>query len=169
MLVNQKIVKLKLNVAACCFSMWWNFVKWNKWIHVCYWGCRWGFCRRWWRWWWWWWDYVHCINACREYYYIIIPATYYEKLHIYVSYHRYIKQCLNGQSKGLYIHKLKWIQHNIFDFNVLLLRLICYLARNVGHENIFYSNKEAISRRKSGAISVICIPIPTFVTPRTRV
>lgn len=32
---------------------------------------------------------------------IIIPATYYEKLHIYVSYHRYIKQCLNGQSKGL--------------------------------------------------------------------
>lgn len=44
---------------------------------------------------------IMCTASMRAENTIIIPATYYEKLHIYVSYHRYIKQCLNGQSKGL--------------------------------------------------------------------
>lgn len=56
------------------------------------------------------------------------------------------------------------MQHNLCDFNVLLSRLICYLARNVGHENTFAQRIEA-------EWSNICHlhPDPDICYPRTRV
>lgn len=62
------------------------------------------------------------------------------------------------------------MQHNLCDFNVLLSRLICYLARNVGHENTFIRTKSGCNISKKEWSNICHLhPDPDICYPRTRV